>query len=97
MFEASVEGYYHATQNQVDYIDGASLLLNKYLEGDLLSGKGRAYGIEFYLQKRTGRFTGWMSYTLGRTELQVTGINNGEWYPARYDQTHNLKLAGFTA
>jgi len=95
MFEASVEGYYRATQNQVDYIDGASLLLNKYLEGDLLSGKGRAYGVEFYLQKRTGRFTGWMSYTLGRTELQVEGINNGEWYPARYDQTHNLKLAGF--
>lgn len=95
MFEASVEGYYRATQNQVDYIDGADLLLNKYLEGDLLSGKGRAYGVEFYLQKRRGRFTGWLSYTLGRSELQVEGINKGEWYPARYDQTHNVKLAGF--
>ncbi len=94
-YEVSVEGYLRYTQNQLDYIDGASLLINPYLEGDLLSGLGRAYGIETYFQKKTGRLTGWVSYTLGRTELKVDGINRGEWYESRYNQTHNLKIAGF--
>lgn len=94
-WEFSVETYLRVTQNQVDYIDGADLLINEYIEGDLLSGKGRAYGLELYLQKKTGKFNGWISYTLGRTELKVNGINNNEWYAARYDQTHNVKVTGF--
>jgi hypothetical protein len=94
-YEFSAETYLRFTQNQIDYIDGADLLINKYLEGDLLSGKGRAYGIEFYAQKKTGRLNGWISYTLGRTELQVVGINNNNWYPTRYNQTHNLKVVAF--
>ncbi|MBS1543531.1 MAG: carboxypeptidase-like regulatory domain-containing protein, partial [Bacteroidetes bacterium] len=94
-YEFSVEGYFRATQNQIDYIDGADLLINRYLEGDLLSGQGRAYGLEFYFQKKTGRLTGWASYTLGRSELKVNGINRNEWYETRYNQTHNLKLAAF--
>lgn len=94
-FEISIEGYLRYTQNQIDYIDGADLLINRYLEGDLLSGQGRAYGVETYLQKKTGRLNGWISYTLGRTELKVDGINRGEWYETRYNQTHNLKVAAF--
>lgn len=94
-WEVSVEGYYRLTDNQIDYIDGADLLINRYIDGDLLSGKGRAYGLEFYVQKKTGRLNGWVSYTVGRTELQVNGINHGNWYPARYDQLHNLKVAAF--
>jgi len=94
-WEVSVEAYYRALNNQVDYINGAELLQNKYLEGDLLSGKGRAYGLEFYLQRKTGKLNGWASYTLSRTELKIDGINRDNWYPAAYDQTHNFKLAGF--
>lgn len=94
-YELSLEGYVRFNQNQVDYINGADLLINRYLEGDLLSGQGRAYGLETYFQKKTGRFTGWVSYTLGRTELKVDGINRNDWYPTRYNQTHNLKIAGF--
>ena len=94
-WELSVEGYYRRTYNQVDYIDGADLLINEYLEGDLLTGIGRAYGTEFYVQKKTGRLTGWVSYTLGRTELKVEGVNDFNWYPTRFDQTHNLKISGF--
>ncbi len=94
-WEASIEGYYKNTYNQIDYIDGADLLINRYLEGDLLSGDGRAYGVEFYLQRKTGKFTGWASYTVGKTELKVDGINRGDWYPTRFDQRHNFKLAGF--
>ncbi len=94
-YEFSAETYFRQTDNQIDYIDGANLLINEYLEGELLTGKGRAYGLELYLQKKEGRFNGWVAYTLGKTELQVEGINNGEWYATRYDQRHNLKVTGF--
>ena len=98
--EASVETYYKWTRNQVDYIDGADLFINDLLEADVLSGDGRAYGIEFYVKKNSGRLNGWVSYTLGRSELKIDGINTGlnsvdrrgRWYPTRFDQTHNLKL-----
>lgn len=93
-YEASVETYYRSSENEVDYINGADLLSNRYLEGDLLSGQGRAYGLEVYAQKKTGRLTGWVSYTLSRSELKVDGINRGKWYPTRFDQTHNLKVVG---
>jgi len=94
-YEVSLEAYYRTTQNQIDYIDGADLLINQFLEGDLLSGQGRAYGLETFFQKKTGKVTGWISYTVGRTELQVEGINRGAWYPTRFDQLHNLKVVGF--
>ncbi|GAB4037879.1 TonB-dependent receptor [Spirosoma gilvum] len=89
-FEASIEVYYKWLQNQIDYIDGASLILNKYLEGDLLNGKGRAYGAEFFVKRNTGVVNGWISYTLAKTERQVAGINNGDWYPTRFDKRHTL-------
>jgi hypothetical protein len=92
MFEASIELYYKDLQNQIDYIDGADLFLNENIEGDLLSGKGRAYGAEFYVKKNKGKLTGWVSYTLSRTERQVTGINRGDWFPTRFDKPHNLNV-----
>ena len=90
-YETSVEFYYRKAQNQIDYIDGADLLINEFIEGDLLAGDGRAYGMELFVKKNKGVFNGWLSYTLARTELQVNGINNNQWYPTRYDQTHNFK------
>ncbi len=94
-YEFSLEGYYRTTDNQVEYIDGAEIFINEYLEADLLSGIGRAMGLEFYLKKNTGKLNGWISYTVGKTELKVEGINNGEWYPTRFDQRHNLKIVGY--
>lgn len=94
-YESSVEVYYRSTDNQIEYIDGADILINRYLEGDLLFGIGRSYGLEFFVKKNSGRFNGWLSYTLGRSEIKVNGINNDDWYPTRYDQLHNLKLTGF--
>jgi len=94
-YEISAEAYYKTTQNQLDYIDGADLLINSFVEGEVLSGDGRAYGLELFAKKNTGKLTGWLSYTLSRTELQVDGINNGNWYPAMFDQRHNLKAVGF--
>lgn len=94
-WETSVEVYYKDLQNQIEYINGADLLLNENLEGDFLSGDGRAYGAEFYVKKNRGDLTGWISYTLAKTEVQVNGINNGDWFPTRFDRTHNLSIVGF--
>lgn len=91
-YEFSTEVYYKDLKNQIDYVNGANLLLNKNLEGELIYGIGRAYGLEFYLKKNTGKLTGWVSYTLSRTERKVNTINNNEWYPSRYDRLHNLYL-----
>ncbi|AFD09113.1 TonB-dependent receptor [Solitalea canadensis] len=94
MFEFSVEGFYKKMQNQIDYIDGAELFLNKNLESELLFGNARAYGLEFYLKKNTGKLNGWISYTLSKSERQIDGINNNEYYPSKYDKTHNLSIVG---
>ena len=94
-YELSAETYYKSFDNLVDYIDGADLLLNEFLEGDLLAGVGRAYGLELQLKKNKGRLNGWVSYTLARTERRVDGINRNEWYPSRFDQTHNMSITAF--
>ncbi len=94
-YETSVEVYYRETQNQLDYIDGAELFINELLEGDVLPGIGRAYGAEFYLKRNKGKLNGWVSYTVARTELKIDGVNNNAWYPTRFDQAHNLKVAAF--
>ncbi len=90
MYETSVEVYYKYLQNQLDYIDNANLFINKYLEAQLLQGRGRAYGAEFYVKKAKGKLNGWISYTLSKTERQVDGLSKNEWYYNRYDRTHVL-------
>ena len=94
-YEISLEAYYKDFDKLVDYIDGADLVLNEFVEGQLLEGVGRAYGTELQVKKTEGRASGWLSYTLARTERKVAGINNFEWYPTRFDQTHNFNLTGF--
>jgi len=94
-YEFSSEIYYKSLDNLIDYIEGADLLLNEFLEGDLLVGKGRAYGLELMMKKNEGKFNGFASYTLARTERLVEGVNGNEWYPSRFDQTHNLSLTAF--
>jgi TonB dependent receptor/CarboxypepD_reg-like domain/TonB-dependent Receptor Plug Domain len=93
-YEFSVETYYKSMQNEIDYKNGAQLLVNENVESQLLYGKGRAYGVELFIKKKVGRFTGWLSYTLSRTELKIDGINNDNWYPATQDRTHDISLVG---
>ena len=90
-----MEVYYKTYKDLLEYVDGADLLLNEYFEGDVLQAKGRAYGLELQIEKKKGRFTGWTSYTLGRTELQSEGINLGDWYPSSFDQTHSFSTTAF--
>ena len=94
-YEGSLEVYYKKFTNLLDYVDGADLVLNEFVEGQTLAGEGRAYGTEFQLKKVKGRFNGWISYTLAKTEQRTEGVNNGEYYPTRFDQTHNLNVTGF--
>ena len=93
-YEFSIESYYKNLQNQIDYRDGAELNFNDNVESEILYGKGRAYGLEFYLKKKYGKFNGWVSYTLSRTERKFDEINNGEFYPAKYDRTHDISVVG---
>jgi TonB dependent receptor/CarboxypepD_reg-like domain/TonB-dependent Receptor Plug Domain len=91
-YETSLEVYYKDFQNQIDYADRANLFLNPTFEKDLLFGDGRAYGVELYIKKNKGKLTGWTSYTLARTERQIVGLNNGNWFPNRFDRTHTLNI-----
>ena len=91
-YEASIEGFYKDFDNLLDYKDGAELLVNSTLETELLSGEGRAYGLELSVRKNKGAVTGWVSYTLSRSERKVLGINNDEYFPSNYDKTHDLSV-----
>lgn len=94
LFEFSTEVYYKKIQNALDYRTGAQVTLNEAAEGQLLFGEGRAYGIEFFFKKRKGKFTGWLSYTLARSEIKFDELNSGTWYPAHQDRTHDISIVG---
>lgn len=90
--EGSVEGYYKNIANQIDYKDFAQITFNPLLEGELRRGKAWSYGLEFYLKKNTGKLTGWLNYTWSRAINKIPGINNGEPFPATYDQPHKVTM-----
>ena len=98
--ETSLEGFYKEIDNIVEYKDGAQLLLTERLETQLVTGIGKAYGIEVFIKRKQGRLTGWASYTYSRSLRQVVGsypeelINNGEWFPANYDKPHDVTATG---
>jgi hypothetical protein len=92
MLETSVEGYYKFINDAVDFRDHADLLLNKHLEGEILTGRGWGYGLEFMVRKTRGKVTGWVSYTWSRSFKQIEEINNGDPYPAHYDRPHDFSL-----
>ncbi|MCW3114247.1 MAG: collagen-binding protein [Segetibacter sp.] len=93
-FEFSSEIYYKKLQNQIDYKNGAQLRANENVESQLLFGNGRAYGLELFLKKRYGKLTGWISYTLSRTERKFDEINHGSYYPATQDRIHDFSIVG---
>ena len=91
-FVATVEAYYKGMKNVIDFIDNADLFLNQHVESQVSVGKGRAYGIETLFEKKMGRLTGWVTYTLSKTERQIDGINHNQAYPTRYDRRHSFSL-----
>jgi len=91
-YEFNAEVYYKYLQNQIDYRNGANTQANEKLEGELLYGLGRAYGLEMILKKKKGKFNGWISYCLSKSERKIAGINEGSWYNAKQDRTHDLSV-----
>lgn len=106
-YSLETEVFYKEIQNRIDYIDGANLIANDAIETVILNGEARAYGFEFLLRKNTGKFQGWLAYTLSKSEQRTpgriskvdngrsnleTGINFGEWYNTPYDKTHDISL-----
>lgn len=98
-YSLEVESFYKKIKNRIDYIDGADLIANEALEQVILNGEMRSYGLEVMLRKNTGKLSGWIAYTLSRSEQRTpgrtaneTGINNGNWYKSAYDKTHNLAV-----
>lgn len=98
-YSLEAETFYKKIQNRLDYIDGADLIANNAIEQVILNGRMRAYGLEIMVKKNEGRFNGWISYTLSKSEQQTPGrtpeeigINNGQWYSSAYDKTHNLAI-----
>ncbi|HPJ60936.1 MAG TPA: TonB-dependent receptor, partial [Bacteroidales bacterium] len=90
--EASLEAWYKDIKNTTDYEDGAEIIFNEHVESQILTGRGRGYGLELYIKKKYGEFSGWIGYTLSRTENRIEGINDYKWYPVKYDKTHDLSL-----
>ena len=93
-FELSGEVYYKWLQNQIDYKNAAQLLANSNVESELLYGVGRAYGVELFFKKKFGKLNGWIGYTLSKTERKFEQLNNGNYFPARQDRTHDLSVVG---
>ena len=91
-YELGAELYYKVMQNQLDYKDGTNINTIADVESALLYGVGRAYGFEFLAKKKTGLFSGWISYTLSKTERKIAGINGGNWYNAKQDRTHDVSI-----
>lgn len=100
-YSMEVEAYYKNTDNRIDYIDGSDLIGQNTIETEILNGESRAYGLEFLLRKNEGDFTGWIAYTLAKSEQRTPGgiagglgIANGEWYNTPYDRTHDISISG---
>lgn len=99
MFETSIEGYYKDILNMVEYKNGATLLLNPYLETGLVNAIGKSYGIELSVRKAKGKTTGQVSYTFSRSFAKVETpflsefINKGDWFPSNFDRPNNLVIS----
>lgn len=108
-YSFETEIFYKDIENRIDYIDGANLIANDAIEQVILNGEARAYGLELLFRKNEGKLTGWLAYTLSKSEQRTpgrvssvdngrsnleTGINLGQWYNTPYDKTHDIALYG---
>lgn len=92
-YRVSAEAYYKTMKNLIEYKEGASFFgSNQNWEGLVEVGNGYSYGLEMLFEKRTGKTTGWIGYTLSWTNRQFANINNGEEFPYRYDRRHDISF-----
>ncbi|MEO9803783.1 MAG: TonB-dependent receptor [Reichenbachiella sp.] len=97
-YQFSGEFYYKDIYNAIDFIEGAEILGNEELEGSLIQGKGKAYGLEVQIKKNEGRLNGWISYTYSRSlrkyqsDFEYQTVNDGKYYSSNNDKPHDLSL-----
>ncbi|SHJ09394.1 TonB-dependent receptor [Flavobacterium terrae] len=98
-YTLELESFYKTVKNRLDYIDGADLIANEAIEQVILNGEMRSHGLEVLVRKNTGDFSGWIAYTLSKSEQRTPGrtpeeigINNGQWYRSAYDKRHNVAV-----
>ena len=98
-YTLETEVFYKDIDGRIDYIDGAQLIANNEIEGVILQGQSRSYGLEFLLRKNEGKLKGFLAYTLSKSEQRTPGrnpnelgINNGEWYNTPFDKTHDVSM-----
>ena len=98
-YSIETEAFFRKVKNRIDYIDGADLIANEAIEQVILNGEMPSYGLELLVSNNTGKLTGWVSYTLSKSEQRTpgrnaleTGINDGQWYRSGYDKLHNLSV-----
>ncbi|MFY0256387.1 TonB-dependent receptor domain-containing protein [Chitinophaga sp. 30R24] len=92
-WEASAEVYYKNMRHQIEYREGYTPTLADP-EQDFVFGQGQAYGLELFVNKKAGAFTGWIGYTLSWSWRIFPDLNNGQRYPAKYDRRHDLSVVG---
>ena len=95
-YEFSLEGYYKTMTNLIEYREGASFLVgfgeNEDWQDKVEIGRGWSYGTELFVQKKRGRTTGWIGYTLSWTKRRFDRLNQGRAFPYRYDRRHDFAL-----
>ncbi len=94
VYETSVEIYYKELKNQIEYKDGSlpAAAVNDNADNQFTYGKGQAYGAEFFVKKRLGKFNGWVGYTLSYTKRTFPDLNNGQTFYAKYDRRHDVSI-----
>lgn len=93
-YELSIEGYYKEMSNIIAYKDGSGLFEFTDWQDRVTQGNGTSYGLEVFLQKKQGRFTGWIGYTLSKSVRQFDELNFGEEFSYRYDRRHDISVVG---
>ncbi|MBF9252015.1 TonB-dependent receptor plug domain-containing protein [Pontibacter sp. 172403-2] len=96
-YEVSVEGYYKTMKGIIEYKEGSDFTttISNNWETKVTTGKGWAYGAEFFLQKKVGRTSGWVGYTLSWANRQFAELNYGRKFPYRYDRRHDISVVLF--
>lgn len=93
MFDFSMEGFYKSMDHLLEYKEGASFVgATTGWEDKVEMGKGWSYGLEFLLEKKVGKTTGWLGYTWSKAERQFDNLNWGEKFYARYDRRHDISF-----
>jgi hypothetical protein len=92
-YEISAEGYYKKMQNVIEYKEGAgNFISSNDWQNQVTTGQGDSYGGEFFIQRKVGKTTGWIGYTISKTMRQFVAKNQGRWYPYKYDRRHDIGI-----